>query len=151
MSHELLAGATSPLSLRLSGELADGTILTGGTSLEGVRRARALIEQGRSAGGRNGRHHIVVYLLAATGPGAAERLMHEYQQWGFQPGEGVGVAGDALEVAQAMEEFARAGADTIVLQPTADEPDMAGFTRFIGRDVGPLVRSIRYAPVRKLG
>ena len=139
-STELLAGATSPVSLRLSGEFADGTILTGGTSPDGVRRARALIEQGRSAAGRTGGHHVVVYLLAATGPGAEERLAYQHRQWGFQPGEGVGVAGDALEVAQAIEEFVRAGANTIVLNPTGDEPDVAGFIRFIGRDVRPLVK-----------
>ena len=68
-SPELLAGAIGPRSLRLSGELADGTILTGGTSLEGVRRARALIEQGQAEAGRSGRHHLVAYVLAATRPG----------------------------------------------------------------------------------
>src|SRR6266545_4934663 len=38
----VLAGATGPRSLRLSGEAADGTILTASTSPEGVRRARQL-------------------------------------------------------------------------------------------------------------
>ena len=49
---ELLAGATGPLSLRLSGELADGTVLSADTNPEGVRRSSALIEQGRTASGR---------------------------------------------------------------------------------------------------
>ncbi|HTW10743.1 MAG TPA: LLM class flavin-dependent oxidoreductase [Acidimicrobiales bacterium] len=137
---ELLAGASGPRSLRLSGELADGTVLTGGTSPDGVRRARGLIEQGRAVSGRDGRHDMVVYLLAATGPGAEDRLLREYQKWGFGPGERVGVAGDADEVARAIGEFVRAGAGTVVLQPTADEPDMAGFARFVARQVRPLVR-----------
>jgi alkanesulfonate monooxygenase SsuD/methylene tetrahydromethanopterin reductase-like flavin-dependent oxidoreductase (luciferase family) len=138
-SPELLAGVTGPLSLRLSGELADGTILAANTSLEGVRRARAQVEQGREASGRMGRHHLVSYLFAATGPGADERLMRQYQQWGLCPGDGLGVAGDARELARAVDERAHAGANTVVFQPAGDEPDMVGFARFVAREVRPLV------------
>ena len=35
----------------------------------------------------------------------------------------------------------RAGAGTVVFQPTADEPDMVGFARFVAREVRPLVSS----------
>ncbi|MEP7053955.1 MAG: LLM class flavin-dependent oxidoreductase, partial [Actinomycetota bacterium] len=48
----VLAGASGPHTLRLAGEVADGTILTGGTSPDGVRRARRLIDEGRLAAGR---------------------------------------------------------------------------------------------------
>ena len=136
---ELLAGATGPLSLRLSGELADGTVLSADTNPEGVQRSGALIEQGRAASGR-GHHQVVVYLLAATGPGAEDRLLREYQRWGLEPGKQAGVAGDAYEVARAVGELARAGAGTVVLQPTTDEPDMAEFARFVARQVRPLVK-----------
>jgi hypothetical protein len=105
-----------------------------------VRRARALIEQGRAASGRAGCHQVVVYLLAATGPGAGGRLLRENQKWGLEPGERAGVAGEADEVARAVGEFAREGAGTVVLQPTADELDMAGFARFVAQQVRPLVR-----------
>lgn len=138
--YELLMGATGPLSLRLSGELADGTILTGGTSLDGMRSARALVEQAKAASGRSGPHHLVAYLLAATGPGARARLRRQYQTWGLGPGEGVGVAGDANGVAQVIEEWARAGAGTVVLQPTGDEPDIGGFIRFVAEEVRSLLR-----------
>ena len=137
---ELLAGATGPLSLRLSGELADGTVLSADTNAEGVRRSSALIEQGRTPSGRD-RHQVVVYLLAATGPGAEDRLLREYQRWGLEPGKQAGVAGDADEVARAVGELARAGAGTVVLQPTTDDPDMAGFARFVAQQVRPLVKS----------
>jgi alkanesulfonate monooxygenase SsuD/methylene tetrahydromethanopterin reductase-like flavin-dependent oxidoreductase (luciferase family) len=137
---ELLAGARGPLSLRLSGELADGTVLSADTSLEGVRRAHALIEQGRAASGKSGCHQVVVYLLAATGSGAADRLRREYQKWGLEPSERAGVAGDANEVARVVGEFARAGAGTVVLQPTQDEPDVSVFARFVAQQVRPLVR-----------
>jgi alkanesulfonate monooxygenase SsuD/methylene tetrahydromethanopterin reductase-like flavin-dependent oxidoreductase (luciferase family) len=134
----VLAGATGPRSLRLCGELADGTILTGGTPPDGVRQARDLIEQGRKAAGRAEPHPVTVYLLAATGPGAAERLEAEVRRWGGDPDE-VSVAGDARAVADAVQRWAGAGADTVVLQPTADDPDPEGFVRFVTREVRPLV------------
>ncbi|MBK3581875.1 LLM class flavin-dependent oxidoreductase, partial [Streptomyces sp. MBT65] len=46
---EILAGATGPRTLRLSGAAADGTILTSSTSPDGVRRARRLIDEGRES------------------------------------------------------------------------------------------------------
>lgn len=50
-----------------------------------------------------------------------------------------GVAGDAAEVAKAVRRLADAGADTVILQPTADEPDPEGFIRFAAGEVRPLV------------
>ncbi|NEC82541.1 LLM class flavin-dependent oxidoreductase, partial [Streptomyces sp. SID7958] len=40
----VLAGGTGPRTVRLTGEAADGTILTANTSAEGVRRARRLVD-----------------------------------------------------------------------------------------------------------
>ncbi len=105
----LLAGAVGPRSLRLCGEIADGTILTGGTTEDGVREARRLVEEGRRAAGRD-----------------------------QVPAE-VGVAGDAEAVADAVRRWAQAGADSVILQPTADDPDPEGFMRFVALQVRPLV------------
>jgi alkanesulfonate monooxygenase SsuD/methylene tetrahydromethanopterin reductase-like flavin-dependent oxidoreductase (luciferase family) len=135
----LLAGAVGPRSLRLSGELADGTILTAATSPAGVRRARALIDEGRAAAGRHEPHLVTAYLLAATGPGAAERLQAEQRALGHDPAQDLGIAGDAQAVADAVGRWAEAGADTVVLQPTADDPDPEGFVRTVAREVRPLV------------
>lgn len=136
---EVLAGATGPRTLRLSGEKADGTLLTAATPVDGVRRARRLVEEGRRAAGRDGRHRIVVYLLAATGAGADARLRAELAAQGLESVPDVGVAGDAGAVAEAVRRLAGAGADTVVLQPTADEPDPEGFVRFTATEVRPLV------------
>lgn len=65
----VLSGATGPRSMRLSGELAAGTILTGGTSPEGVRAARLLLDEGRAAAGRTGTQPVTVYVVAANGQG----------------------------------------------------------------------------------
>ncbi|MGA3218499.1 MAG: LLM class flavin-dependent oxidoreductase [Acidimicrobiales bacterium] len=136
----VLAGAVGPQSLRLSGECADGTLLTGGTSPDKVRHACAVIDQGRLAAGRRDAHAVVVYLHAATGPGAAQRLAGEYQRWGYgAPSRDLGVAGDAVAVAEAVQRWAEAGATTVVLQPTADDPDPEAFVRFVAQEVRPLV------------
>ncbi|MEU4219815.1 LLM class flavin-dependent oxidoreductase [Actinoplanes sp. NPDC026623] len=126
---ELLIGATGPRTLRLSGELADGTILTGGTPPAGVVAAREHIGAGEG-------HEVVVFLPAASGPGAAQRLAT------WQEREGVdfpGVAGDAKAVAATIERFVEAGATTVILQPTADDPDPEGFLRFVAEEVRPLI------------
>ena len=135
----VLAAATGPRSLRLSGELADGTILTASTTPDQVREARRLVDEGRGQGGRTDPHPVIVYLLAATGAGAAERLEAERRREGDGAIPGPGVAGDAREVARAVQRHAQAGADTVVLQPTVDEPDPEGFVRFVADDVRPLV------------
>ena len=139
----LLAGATGPRSLRLAGEVADGTVLHAGTAPDGVRQARQLIEEGRVAAGRTDAagqiHQVVVYLLAATGPHAGDRLRAELVAEGLASVPDLGVAGDAGAVAKAVGRLVEAGADTVILQPTADEPDPEGFVRFVADDVRPLV------------
>ncbi|MEV5348106.1 LLM class flavin-dependent oxidoreductase [Streptomyces achromogenes] len=137
---DILAGATGPRTLRLSGEKADGTLLTSATPADGVRRARELIEEGRRSAGRTGAHRIVVYLLTATGAGAESRLRAELAAEGLASVPDLGVAGDADAVAEAVRRLAEAGADTVVLQPTADEPDPESFVRFAAEQVAPLIR-----------
>ncbi|MEU8533871.1 LLM class flavin-dependent oxidoreductase [Streptomyces parvulus] len=137
---EVFAGATGPRSLRLTGEVADGTVLTASTPPDGVRRARHLIDEGRAAAGRTGPHTVVAYLLTATGPGADERLRADLVAEGDADVPGLGVAGDAEAVAEAVRRLAEAGADTVILQPTADEPDPEAFVRFAAEEVRPLVK-----------
>jgi alkanesulfonate monooxygenase SsuD/methylene tetrahydromethanopterin reductase-like flavin-dependent oxidoreductase (luciferase family) len=125
---ELLIGATGPKTLQLSGELAQGTILTGSTPPDGVRAALAHVNADN--------HRVVVFVPAATGPGAAERLADQQRRYGM---DDPGVAGDAKAVAEGVRRWADAGADTVVLQPTVDEPDIEGFVRFVAHEVRALV------------
>ncbi|WP_262055914.1 LLM class flavin-dependent oxidoreductase [Streptomyces sp. STR69] len=136
---EILAGATGPRTLRLSGAAADGTVLTASTAPDGVRRARRLIDEGRESAGRTEAHKVVVYLLTATGPGAADRLRAELAEEGLESVPDLGVAGDAGAVAKAVQRLVEAGADTVVLQPTGDEPDPEAFVRFAAEEVRALV------------
>jgi alkanesulfonate monooxygenase SsuD/methylene tetrahydromethanopterin reductase-like flavin-dependent oxidoreductase (luciferase family) len=135
----VLSGATGPRSLRLCGEAADGTILVAGTTPDGVREARRLIDEGRAAAGRTEPHPVTAYLLAATGPGAQERVAADLRREGREPISELLVAGDASKIAEAVRRWADAGADTVVLQPAADEPDPEGFVRFAAEEVRPLI------------
>ncbi|MFE1879626.1 LLM class flavin-dependent oxidoreductase [Streptomyces diastatochromogenes] len=136
---DVLAGATGPRTLRLAGAKADGTLLTAATSPDGVREARRIIDEGRREAGRTEPHKVVVYLLAATGADAATRLRAELAAEGLESVPDLGAAGDAGAVAKAVQRLAEAGADTVVLQPTGDEPDPEGFVRFVAEEVRPLV------------
>ncbi len=138
-SPRLLIGAVGPRSLALSGEVAGGTILTGGTTPDQVRTRRGVIDQARAAAGRPGRQYVVVYLIAASGPDAQQRLGVELRESSLDSGPDAGVAGDAATIAASVRRFADAGADAVVLQPTADEPDLEGFIRLIAEEVNPLV------------
>jgi alkanesulfonate monooxygenase SsuD/methylene tetrahydromethanopterin reductase-like flavin-dependent oxidoreductase (luciferase family) len=131
----LFVGAGGPRTTRLAGELADGSILTATSTPDSVREARRLIDEGRARGGRTDDHEVVLNLNAATGPGAAERLNAELER----QGDTFGAAGDAAAIAAAVQEMAEAGADTVILQPTSDDPDPIGFIRFVAEEVRPLV------------
>ena len=133
----VFVGASGPRSLRLSGEAADGTILDGSFSADAVRQARGLIDEARAAAGRTDHHELIVYVKAATGPDGAAGLKAELERWG--DAADLGVAGDAGAFAKAVERLVDAGTDTVVLQPTADEPDPEGFVRFVAEQVRPLV------------
>ncbi|MET0741488.1 MAG: LLM class flavin-dependent oxidoreductase [Candidatus Nanopelagicales bacterium] len=135
----LLAGATGPKTLRLSGSLADGTIITASTSPDGVRDAVARINEGRASAARNRPHAVVVYVLAATGPGAQERIDRAQRESRDDLDRQCRAAGDADDVARAVTRWADAGATTVVLQPTPDDPDPEGFVRFVAQEVRPLV------------
>jgi alkanesulfonate monooxygenase SsuD/methylene tetrahydromethanopterin reductase-like flavin-dependent oxidoreductase (luciferase family) len=136
----LLAGATGPKSLRLCGELADGTLLTGGTTPRQLAAALEAVDEGRHTAGRTDRHTVAVYVHAAVGPDAEQRLENERLRWGYDTMEGRSVHGSAEQIAQALRAWTEAGATTVVVQPTADDPDPEGFVRFMGRQVAPLLR-----------
>ncbi|WP_203136837.1 LLM class flavin-dependent oxidoreductase [Microbacterium sp. JZ31] len=101
---ELVLGATRPKTLRLAGELADGVLLTGEEDLDGLRAARAIVDEGRAASGREGRARVITY--AEVDP------------------TGTDLRGTLLSRA---EELAAAGADAVAFHGTAASPDPRPF------------------------
>ena len=128
---QLLVGATGPKTLALSGELAQGTVLSGGTTPDGVRRAIAHI------GTQD--HEVVVYVICAFGSGGRERALAEALGSGCESPEEAIAAGTAADVAAAAQRWTDAGATTVVLQPTVDEPDVREFIRLVAQEVQPLM------------
>ncbi|KMO75310.1 LLM class flavin-dependent oxidoreductase [Mycolicibacterium chlorophenolicum] len=133
----ILAAAVGPKTLRLSGELAAGTVITGGTSPDQLRDAVSHIRAGQGSGAH--RHSVVTYLLCTTGADAGRDLRDEIGEWGFDPRADVGVSGSAEEIAGAAHRWLRAGADTLVFQPRATAP-IEEFVEFVGTQVAPLLR-----------
>lgn len=93
----LLLGARGPKTLRLAGELADGVILEPDVTPDGVRAARALVNEGGA--NRRGRCHVVVYTEVDVRSADLES-----------------------QVADRVRAFGAAGVDAVVFQGTAEDP-----------------------------
>ena len=135
---ELLLGAEKPRTLALSGELGSGTVITGGTSPDGLRDALQHIAAGYANSDAIERHSTVVYVICATGPDAARQVRDELAYWQLDASQDLAAYGTAEEIAAAATRWIDAGADTIVFQPPADV-DVEEFVGVIGRDVQPLI------------
>lgn len=135
----LQVAAIKPKTLTLAGELADGLVITSGTSPEELTDARSAFDAAWT--GRPGRGRVTVYLIAFTGPDAERRYHEDVARWGFREQRGdleFGAWGDAEAIAAAVRRWADAGADTVVLQPGADD-DPVAYARFAGEQVRPLL------------
>ena len=136
---ELLVGATGPKTLQLSGELATGTIITGGTTPDALRNALQHINTGRSLHTATTPHSVVVYIICTTGPDAQAAAIAELEHWDFDPSQPITACGTPGDIAHTVQHWIEAGADTVVLQPTA-ETDIESFAAFVGAEVQPLLR-----------
>lgn len=110
---QLHIGGVGPNSLRISGEVGDGTILVSDTKIDDLPRVLGLIDEGRGASGRPGKHLVTAFVSARASSGE--------------------------ETADVVRAWAAAGAHRVVLEPAADEPDPVGFVRFVAEGVQPLV------------
>ena len=135
----LWLGGVGPRSLALAGELGDGLILANALTPDDVREAVGAARTGADVSPTGDGFDVHATLIAATGPDAQERVDREVPLWGKEAGQGIGAGGDAATIASAVQALADAGATAVAVQPTADEPDVEGFVRFLGREVAPLL------------
>lgn len=136
----LYYGVTGPASLRLSGELADGTLLGWFSSPGYVRWAREKIDEGRERGGVLHPHQLAVLCLLSMSESDPIGAQHELAGWAapMMPGmqssplfdeaiTGTGVpdpdltgfvaSGSKARCGEMVEGLLEAGADRVVLVP----------------------------------
>jgi alkanesulfonate monooxygenase SsuD/methylene tetrahydromethanopterin reductase-like flavin-dependent oxidoreductase (luciferase family) len=131
--------ATGPKSLRLAGEIGDGVVLEGSVGLAGLPAVLERIAEGRAVAGHDAAapFPVIQNVSAATGPDAAARLRAELTAWGMVVADDDALAsyalwGDAQALADGVRRYGEAGASTVALQPTEDEPDMERFIEVVG-------------------
>jgi len=110
----LLVGAVRERTVALAGELGDGVILTGETTVEAMGEAMPHLRRGRKEAGRDGDGDVVVF-MAVDGA--------------FEP----------EPVASRVREFADAGATHVILHAVGDGPSLEDVVRIVAQDVRPLV------------
>nr|WP_315267539.1 LLM class flavin-dependent oxidoreductase [Microbacterium lemovicicum] len=128
----VIAAGEGPKTLRLTGEVADGTVVPSGWTPDRIRDAVALVQEGRDAAGRAGTHEFIVFVTAAFGAGTAERVSADHAAWRNAADPSLDVSGDPEDVVRAIQPFFDAGATSVILQPTGDEPDLEGFLGGVG-------------------
>jgi len=123
------AAAEGPKTLRLSGEVADGTVLDSGHTAAEYATATAAIRDARSAAGRAGHHDAVAYVVTAFGADAEARAIADV---GDKPDPAErALWGEPAEVAAGAQRFFEAGVDDVVLLP-ASRGDLGEFYRAAG-------------------
>lgn len=136
----VLAAGEGPRTIALTGEVADGTVLTTGTTPGMTRTAVERIAAARSAAGRDARHEVVVFVNAEFGDGAADRMEAEFDRWGLTGDRRFAATGTDDEVAATIARFVDAGADTVLLQSRSHEEDLDGWIDAAGRIAGRPLR-----------
>jgi len=134
-----LVGAVGPKTLRLAGEIADGIILDAGLTPDQARRAIATAATGRETSTWAEPPRIAAYVMAATGPDAQSRLAADVARRGFPADAEITVSGSAADMAAGIARWVSAGVDSVVLQPTPDDPSPEQFLRFVAKELRPLL------------
>lgn len=122
----LFIGGTGPKSVDQAARLGAGYLFANARTDAEIADASARVTAIRGLG-----HPVVVTEIAATGPGAQERVDAELPRWGREPGSS-GTAGDVDTFVAAVRRIAGLGVTSLVFEPTEDEPDLDGFVHFLG-------------------
>ncbi len=130
----VLAGE-GPKTVRLTGQVGDGTVLPAGSSPDRIARTLAIALEGRADAGRDDRHELIVFVSTAFGGDDARAQLAEdlARESGGAVDPALMVAGDADAVAEAIEPFFAAGATSVILQPGEAVTDLATFLANAGQ------------------
>jgi alkanesulfonate monooxygenase SsuD/methylene tetrahydromethanopterin reductase-like flavin-dependent oxidoreductase (luciferase family) len=131
--------ATGPKSLRVAGEVGAGVVLEGSVGLPGLPATLERIAEGRAAAGKDGLDGfpVIQFVSGGTGPGATERLRAEVNGAGSDVADDQQLAayavwGDAEALADGVRRFGAAGADTVAVYATDDDPDFERLVAVLG-------------------
>jgi alkanesulfonate monooxygenase SsuD/methylene tetrahydromethanopterin reductase-like flavin-dependent oxidoreductase (luciferase family) len=131
MTPPVLIGAVGPRSLALAGEVADGVLLDADLTEQGARDAIGICLDARRSAGVTEPFEVVAYQRAYRGPDAAEQLAADARPGGIA----AGVVDDAAAAAQQVHALGAAGVGTVVLMPSATQPDAESYLRWVATDV----------------
>lgn len=118
---KIVTGVVRPKSLRLSGRVADGTVLAEGVGPDGVRSALAHITEG----GGTAEHELIVFVDLAVNASAefvAEIKAERAGLHAVAPEQVTVAAGTPDEVVGTLHELWAAGTTTVVLRPRGTDP-----------------------------
>jgi len=124
----LFVGGTGPRSIDLAARVGDGYLSPNAWTDAQIADVSERVTAVRGIG-----HPFVFSEIAATGPGARERVDAEVPRWGAEAGVNIGTAGDLDVFVDAVRRIAGLGVTNLVFQPTQDEPDLDGFIAFVGQ------------------
>jgi len=124
----VMVAGEGPKTVRLTGQVGDGTVLPAGSTPDRVARTLALALEGRTDAGRDGNHELIVFVSTAFGGDAARgRIAEDLLRSTDEVDPALMVVGDADGVAAAIEPFFAAGATSVILQPLEAETDLTTF------------------------
>ena len=123
----ILLGAIGPKSLALAGECADGVLLDADFSVEGAASAVSACLDARSAAGIDEPFEAALYQRYYRGPDAAEALTRDLRPGGSD----AGITGGADAVAERIRALGAVGVGTVILMPSATDPDPTDYLRFV--------------------
>ncbi|UCM91899.1 LLM class flavin-dependent oxidoreductase [Streptomyces marincola] len=121
----VVTGVVRPRSLRLSGRVADGTILAEGQGPRHIAAALPHLTGGREAAAVSGPHELIVFthLNVPADPELTGPVLAEQAGWlGIPADEAFLAAGDPDTAAARIHELWHAGASTVVLRPVGPDP-----------------------------
>jgi alkanesulfonate monooxygenase SsuD/methylene tetrahydromethanopterin reductase-like flavin-dependent oxidoreductase (luciferase family) len=123
------AAAEGPKTLRLSGEVADGTVLDSGHTPTEIAASVAAIREARTAAGITDDPELVAYVIAAFGADAEARARADV---GDKPDPMErAIWGDPARVAEGAKAFFDAGVDDVILLPSS-RVDLREFYAHVG-------------------
>jgi alkanesulfonate monooxygenase SsuD/methylene tetrahydromethanopterin reductase-like flavin-dependent oxidoreductase (luciferase family) len=137
----VLAAGEGPKTIELTGEVADGTILTTGTSAAMVHTAVERIAAARESAGRPGAHEVVVFLMTEFGDGAESRMEAEFDAWNLTGERRAAALGSDDAIEETVRAYLDAGATTVLLQSLTHEPDLERYIDAVARIAS--LRSLR--------